>query len=434
MKDRVALIRAMIKVIDNINCNHFSFEARGELMSIVSQIRKNENNHLLSVSKDAPSQVSYARTVEDKYDDARRVRLPLGRYIMRNLSFDKNLVTDRVLSSFVSDLWAEYSGKSIFVQKLEGEDIVTAYRVFSSTEAHSCMTGDCCRYTELYALNPDKVCMLVFDQIRALLWTTDEGVKVFDRCYPSGHYKIAIFREWARSKGYVLRSNADRLEDDDVVKLTDGKVYNVTLKRSRYFPYLDTFSFGNFISGDKVRVSNSNEGCELTFHNTDGTFSEDRARAYCEFCDCRCDEDEMRVFRGDLICESCYSERVCTCDECGEDFEADDAYSVDGSYYCESCYNDKFASCDRCGEPFLVEDGVTNQSTDVEYCENCAERHLIQCESCGDFWQEKDLEQIDGDYYCKNCYGQCKECGDPAVDDLCPECQDKKEEKEEVCA
>jgi hypothetical protein len=251
-----------------------------------------------------------------------------------------DVINDSVLNKFVSETWAIFSGKSVAIQELTGENITRAYKIFSSTDAHSCMTGDCCQYTELYALNPDKVSLLVFEQVRALLWKTDDGTVVLDRCYPSGHCKIAILSEWAASKGYILRNNPDRLDDCDTIKLSDNNKYEITLKKNKFFPYLDTFCYGRFEEKDKVVLTNSkSQKFPVSFHNTDGTYV-DNERSFCEMCEEYFRPSRIVYFRGMNICEGCRDERVSLCSSCSCELDNDEdvLYEVDGEVYCEDCF------------------------------------------------------------------------------------------------
>jgi len=216
LKDRVVLIRAMMTVVESLRLDCDSGQI-SILDNVIDKIRKDENQHFLSISQEVFMQVSYTRNSEFKYNTEKRIRCPLGRYIMRNFGIEKNELKDYVLNSFVQKVWALIQSSRINVIEVTGKKIIDHYNKFENSSVHSCMTGDNSCFTELYALNKDKVSLLLFDELRALLWKTDQGVMVLDRIYPSGHCKIETFRNWAKNKGYVLRKNPDRLVDDSVV-------------------------------------------------------------------------------------------------------------------------------------------------------------------------------------------------------------------------
>lgn len=92
------------------------------------------------------------------------------------------------------------------------------------------------------------------------------------------------------------------------------------------------------------------------------------------------DENGKEYFRvnrnGDLQCGSTNGRlyyNYCTCENCGDDVDADDTYSIDGDgQYCESCYRDLTTACDCCGNRFHSEsDSLTEVADSVHWCENC---------------------------------------------------------------
>ncbi len=275
LKDRVKLIRAMQKASLCLSSSNFDQDIVNE---IISKIRANFKDHFLSVSQEAPMQISYCRNVEDKYNNIRRVRTPLGRYISRNLESNIN---HHMLDVFVGQTWAFYSGKTINVEIFKGHQIMKKYKEFDNT-SDSCMTGDYSYLTKFYAINPDKVSLVCYEGIRALLWTCDSGEKILDRCYPAGNQKLHVLRAWAVSKGFLVRENADRLCETSLVRISNNKTYNVTTKPTDEYPYLDTFCFGSFVDikakngrmMHRLVLSNNSSNKEFRFQSTDGSYFE----------------------------------------------------------------------------------------------------------------------------------------------------------------
>ena len=372
LKDRVVLIRTMMTNVEKLYEKDFvSCEEKLVLENLIDQIRQNKNEHFLSISQEASFQVSYARIPEHKYDTVKRVRCPLGRYILRNLEFDKKKMRESVLSKFVQNVWANIESDVIDVHVLKGNDIVEAYRSLDNSSAGSCMTGSCSRFVKLYALNPDKVSLLIYDEIRALLWKTDQGAMVFDRCYPSGHCMLEVFREWAKKQNYVLRSNADRLCDFNLIKLTDNKTYTVTLVHNDCFPYLDTFCYGNII-GDKVVLSNSRDDYRCRFQDQEGEYGI-LSRSRCAYCYTSLVEG-WRFFEGSCYCDSCFESFINICSVCSTLIHTNNSWfsesETDHAVYCENCFKDKYCFCACCGKEIEVIDVFANDLNDC-YCYNC---------------------------------------------------------------
>lgn len=97
------------------------------------------------------------------------------------------------------------------------------------------------------------------------------------------------------------------------------------------------------------------------------------------------DENGKEIFivdrNGDLQCGSTNGRlyyNYCTCENCGDDVDADESYSIDGDgQYCESCYIDLTTSCDCCGERFHNGgDSLTEIADGVQWCDSCNDRYF----------------------------------------------------------
>lgn len=336
IKDRTKLLRAMalaIKVFDKTE--------KQELAKIVFAIKKDEKKHFLSVSQDSTMQVSYSRAEADKLNLKRRVKSFLGRYIYRNVKYNKDIVNDYIMNLFVATVWSEFTlqvEKDLDVEILKGLDIKNKYASCDSI-SHSCMTGENSDLTEFYSINPDKVALICFEGIRALLWTTDQGVKVLDRCYPSGHHSSVILRKWALSKGYILRTVLDKVVEGPIIELSDKKYYTITTTPCGCYPFLDTFCFGSFVN-DKLILSNIAFGYEYEFRRAQGSF--DRFSSYCYFCDKKLNESNYLQFRRKIVCDACFSSRLVPCDMCGKLEDNNYIHQVGEDKICCKCYDNRF--------------------------------------------------------------------------------------------
>lgn len=78
------------------------------------------------------------------------------------------------------------------------------------------------------------------------------------------------------------------------------------------------------------------ESCELEFGSEDNdTFS------VCDCCGNRTYREDMLYVDGDLICENCYDNYACSCEDCGDSFYSDNMnYDEDtDQWLCTYCYN-----------------------------------------------------------------------------------------------
>lgn len=336
LKDRVRLIRAMISVSEIL-----APKIGGIFDNVIYEIRQDKNNHFLSISQDAPMQVSFARKAEDKTNNKRRVRTSLGRYLNKNFE-----ISEHDIHLFVSQVWGKLLCNKIDVKIYSNKKIIKKYEEFGSTDAESCMTGEDSWKTDFYAINPDKVSLVCFEGIRALLWTTDQGVKVLDRCYPSGHSKIELLRQWALAKGYVVRSSADSMVSSEKdVSLSDGKAYSITMKYDlKYdsFPYLDTFQFARFVQikaknnrqMKRIVLSNAKAGKNIVLNDTEGGYHD--VCHCCVICDYITTSDYFIEHDGKYYCRDCCS----YCEICGKFITRGGTYESNNyEYLCKECFN-----------------------------------------------------------------------------------------------
>ena len=410
-KDRVALIRAMYAVSDKWHFNCFR--------TIVEEIRLNSKNDWLSISQENKSYISYARTPSDKYDNSKRVRTSLGKYIRRNFyDLFNDDVNDSSLDKFVCEVMGIVCAESISVNFIHGNAIIDFY---GKTNATSCMSGNNCHIVKLYADNSQKVCLLSFDEVRALLWTCDDGTKVLDRAYPSGHHKINILREWAAKQGYIYRENPDKMICGNV-NLSDGSTRKVTLHDSGIYPYMDTFAFGKRTGDDKIILSNDEDFGDLELRQTDGS---DGTGSYCSACNCHGADYSLN---DELYCEDCYDERHVMCNSCDNSYDnvCDSMFEdPSGMTICENCYEKLCVTCARCGSVEWQESASFDVNNNP-YCEYCTEKYLQLCDCCHELFRTslKPMVECEGKMYCESCTNNeltmCENCDEYHLkDDEC---------------
>ena len=79
-----------------------------------------------------------------------------------------------------------------------------------------------------------------------------------------------------------------------------------------------------------------------------------------------------------MLCDECGDFLYCDC--CGEPINADDMYTLNGDYLCESCFDEVACYCENCDTcvDTRCEDMYWDEETDMYYCEDCY-NDLIEC-------------------------------------------------------
>jgi hypothetical protein len=222
--------------------------------------------------------------VEDNWNNG-RVKIKIGRFIRKFLtefSIKNWQINDTLIERFVN-LYKSYFSRDISKLKIvEGDDIPKYYlednyHCFNGNRSGS-LWNSCMRQRErnkfmkLYAVNPEKVKMLVFfsddDKVRAraLLWEdvrdhkdSTKQYKFMDRIYYVYDHDINFFKDWAKENEYLCKwdqsAKTEMLFDEGIGEPVRKSLYVLLDNYSMsYYPYLDTFK--NF-NEEKGRFSNS---------------------------------------------------------------------------------------------------------------------------------------------------------------------------------
>lgn len=288
-------------------------------------------------------------------------------------------------------------------------------------------------------------------------WTYNEGAKqmIYDaggfaiREFTDDTYTIGIARCWCIPEGnvyYIFNCypKSMRLESFAamLVKLTGFKSRPVEVCN-----WGSTSGTLYLNSGNGIAIYPEDEEPD-DFHDFK---LEDISRVACYNCGDYIDNDEAFGHNDHDYCECCYNELFSTCENCGEVFDHDDVYCMTDSkgyehWYCEYCGERKgFHQCASCNE---WEQNCTDIG--VEYlCSDCLESDTVCCDECGellditgDIASLADAKELDGKYYCEDCYttaleGRCEICHHDFTDEdeyrtdekICLSCQQKQAQR-----
>jgi len=424
-QDRVRLIRCMEKVLPKARQNG----DEAALKRIIAMVRSDEAGHYLAYSQEQPDKISYASKPEHRFDNARRQRTTLGRYIRRQLEVGTDDLSEDGMQKLTRCIFAHLLKEpSAMIEIVTGENITDAYS--KAIGGSSCMTGGDCRYVQLYEMNPDKVSLVIYGEsvARALLWTCDDGQQVLDRIYPNDGAHVAVLHCWAEERGVVTRKG-NSMPGRGMVSLSDYSARCVTLRHGDVFPYLDTFHFGTLLPGKQVRLSNDPDCEDVVFESAGGEYVDMEPEGVCcDRCGDRIDDGDEYAHDEACYCESCFNRLFRVCDRCNETVSADDVTCVDGDLtWCDDCASRHATRCDRCNERFS--DSMTGvRDVDEIWCQSCTEDEAKECVDCGEYYHEDYHVCADGDVRCEDCASKCRECGDwradaEIEDGLCPGCR-----------
>ena len=412
IENRTKLILCIEAAAHNTYCGEYSV-----IKEFIDFIHKDENNHFISFSFDDISKISFASKPQHKFDTDKRNKTTIRKYFRRNFCSDLSRLHDDALDDFGKNILVELSklNKDLIEKRIKILESTAIEDFYEETTCGSCMTGSDMRadnFLLLYSNNPDKVKLVVLDDyVRALLWTCDDGTQVLDRVYPYNCDGVNLIREWAKSKGYILRNNPDRLVKANIsTQLDNCSSKQITMKiiPDMNYPYLDTFKFGKFVD-DMLILSNNIDFGNVVFINTDGGYL--NKGEICYICGGLSNEDYDHD--GNHYCEECFYEEFFICSECGDAHPIEESRSYDGNAYCLGCINQFAFRCCHCNEYTDNDELITTANGD-EYCQYCADNCLLRCEDCEEYFPNDKIVEVDNKWVCENClkdnYIVCEKC------------------------
>lgn len=210
-----------------------------------------------------------------------RQEVRIGRAIRTILNAKGITFTDAEIESFVNEFRSILSVMNDVFSRFEivdGEDLLFWYKRANYEFPRMGNLGSSCQavgredWLEIYIDNPDTVKLLILksfdspDKIlgRALLWNLEDGRKLMDYIYVSKDSDKGVFKEYARSKGYIIREESN-----------ENWVAYLKPKPGGYesYPSIDTMRYWDRESG---KLSNrSFTGCETIMWDDDGGGDED---------------------------------------------------------------------------------------------------------------------------------------------------------------
>ena len=263
----------------------------------------------------------------------------------------------------------------------------------------SCMNDDKC-YLDIYKDCPHLqiVCLLNGGGElagRALLWTVDkDGTKVMDRIYTAEEHYCDLFIAYAQENGWIRKVSYNTYGDKTWFQMPNGdrinKKFTVhTNTEYRYYPYIDTFTYG----GDGWLSNENSSDCDYEYTCTSGG-REENNRGYCEHSGEYYDVDDLHyIERGRYAGFSIHQDYTVYCE-------------TDNNYYYEQDSNifeykgDHYRTDD---ENFVEVDGDMVLLEDARHCELddnwYMEYDCVYSEHHETYILKSEAYEVDGNYF-----------------------------------
>lgn len=284
-------------------------------------------------------------------DNKYRQDIKIGKGLRKMFQSINYPVTDKMIEILSNKIKARYTFVGQF-SIVKGEDIRTWYHGDNYAKNQASLSNSCMRYSscqdffDIYAHNPNTVSMVIAkdqDNLligRALLWHTNEDIKVMDRIY-GNDITIQAFKNYAHKNGYAHKLKQDYNSSAFVLPngtiLEDELTITLENKTSEY-PYMDTFKYTDDFENSELELST--QSGEFTLESTDGAIPNTVVLHDGD----RIHEDQARYVESEG--EYYHEDDVVYSEWHGEYLVYDLAIEIDGSYFMEDadciCYAEDY--------------------------------------------------------------------------------------------
>ena len=218
-----------------------------------------------------------------------RTTIKIGRFISKFMIKEARInfnISDRDIEIFVN-LYKSYFDTDTTKYKIVSGDEILKWYLYENYHLplgfqHGSLWNSCMRYREknsymnIYAVNPEKVKMLVHIsedgklRTRALLWEEvydqhGNKFKVMDRIYSVYDYEVLSFKKWATDNNYIYKKEQSSKRERLFVTPDGTTDLKLKVKLDKWkidcYPYIDTFKFLNYGNG----VLSNNDDCFFDF-------------------------------------------------------------------------------------------------------------------------------------------------------------------------
>lgn len=296
--------------------------------------------HTVAVSADNPTHISWAERPEDIFNDQRRRRASVSKFLSKMRHKFQLRMTLEDIQTFSEILGSALSTPDLRHELVSGADISRTYREkhFGSCMYNSCEVSfydhqDCVQMLRTTNADGDLVA-------RNLVWTLDDGTIAFDRVYPTDEGRI-----YHTVIDYCLAQGWGNLWDSHHPRLQSGYA---TVKDVSRYPYLDSMNTVDDLGDGHLRLRCDGEG-DRSCTGVDGEpwFNDGTPMVWSDYQDTEIEEDDATY----VDCVSSYVDS-CTLDH--------DFTWWKGDYY----QNDEMVTPANHGAPCPAEECVYSETID----------------------------------------------------------------------
>lgn len=218
-----------------------------------------------------------------------------GRVIRRVLTETGYNFTDKQVEDFVNKFRSKVEAMSkIDIEIVKGEDIRKYYLDINNnpskrgTIGSSCMKYERCQgYLDIYTKNKNVEMVILksgeFEgkiDARAILWTTNQGIKLMDRIYYTWDFQVDLLKDYALNNGWACKTHQDSSPNTEYLipngdkPKKENKKFDVSLEESDFdfYPYTDTLKY---LNTNIDLISNYNNSYNGYLESTIGAITED---------------------------------------------------------------------------------------------------------------------------------------------------------------
>lgn len=121
----------------------------------------------------------------------------------------------------------------------------------------------------------------------------------------------------------------------------------------------------------------------------------------------------MKNYTNDMKEDNTMSKFICSIN--GSEYDRTEGTMIDGNFYSFEALDesDDFLKCEECGEWFKADD--MKEVDGYWYCNECFNELYVECEDCGEYVLREDAYYHRGSFYCDSCWDEyfiCPHCGD----------------------
>lgn len=131
----------------------------------------------------------------------------------------------------------------------------------------------------------------------------------------------------------------------------------------------------------------------------------------CAICGQMSKIKDMTETQDGYVCSECLENHYEQCADCGDYVNPDDLYEThDGDLVCSQCLHNDYTCCYDCDEYF--ENDAVTEVDGYYFCSDCFESRvengeILVCQSCGEYHMTYNMySNDDGDHYCRDCYDE----------------------------